>query len=76
MTERELDELLMLYWPQVLRRVMADGSDEWIKGFVRSIAKHGKRAAWRPSARQEQIMRRLVSELGTATERDVELIER
>jgi hypothetical protein len=55
---------------------MADGSDEWIKGFVRSIAKHGKRAAWRPSARQEQIMRRLVSELGTATERDVELIER
>jgi hypothetical protein len=76
MTERELDELLTLYWPQVLRRVMADGSDEWIKGFVRSIAKHGKRAAWRPSARQEQIMRRLVSELGTATERDVELIER
>jgi hypothetical protein len=76
MTERELDELLMLYWPQVLRRVMADGSDEWIKGFVRSIAKHGKRAAWRPSARQEQIMRRLVSELGTATELEIELIER
>ncbi|MBC7285001.1 hypothetical protein [Hoeflea sp.] len=76
MTERELDELLTLYWPQVLRRVMADGSDEWIKGFVRSIAKHGKRAAWRPSARQEQIMRRLVSELGTATEREIELIER
>jgi hypothetical protein len=76
MTERELDELLTLYWPQVLRRVMADGSDEWIKGFVRSIAKHGKRAAWRPSARQEQIMRRLVSELGTATELEIELIER
>ena len=76
MTDRELDEILILRWPIVMRRVMADGSDEWLKGFVRSIAKHGKRAAWRPSVKQEQIMRRLVSELGTAPEQNVELIER
>jgi hypothetical protein len=76
MTDRELDEILTFRWPIVRRRVMADGSDEWLKGFVRSIAKHGKRAAWRPSAKQEQIMRRLVSELGTAPEQNFELIER
>lgn len=76
MTSHELDEILTLRWPTVMRRVMADGTDEWLKGFVRSIAKHGKRASWRPSVKQEQIMRRLLSELGTAPERDVELIER
>ena len=76
MTDSELDEILTFRWPIVMRRVMADGSDEWLKGFVRSIAKHGKRAAWRPSAKQEQIMRRLVSELGTAPEQNFELIER
>ncbi len=76
MTGRELDEILTHSWPIVVRRVMADGSDEWLQGFVRSIARHGKRPSWRPSQKQEQIMRRLVSELGTATERDVELIER
>ena len=76
MTEAELDEILTFRWPIVLRRVMADGSDEWLKGFVKSIARHGKRAAWRPSQKQEQIMRRLVSDLGTEPEQELELIER
>jgi len=76
MTERELDEVLTIRWPIVLRRVMADGSDEWLKGFVRSIARHGKRPNWRPTAKQEQIMRRLVSELGTAPAQSFEVIER
>ena len=76
MTDRELDEILTFYWPMVMRRVMADGSDEWLKGFVTSIARHGKRAAWRPTVKQTQIMRRLVSELGTETEMEFELIER
>ncbi|MBI6630712.1 hypothetical protein [Pontibaca salina] len=76
MTEHELDEILTHRWPLVVRRVMADGSDEWLNGFVRSIAKHGKRPAWRPSDKQWQIMRRLVSELGTAPDRTMELIER
>lgn len=76
MTDHELNEILTFHWPIVMRRVMADGTDEWLTGFVRSIAKHGKRASWHPSAKQEQIMRRLVSELGTAPDREVELIER
>lgn len=74
MTDRELDEIMVHSWPMVLRRVMSENSDEWIKGFVRSIARHGKRAAWRPTPKQAQIMRRLVSELGTAPD-DVRLIE-
>ena len=76
MTSSELDQILTYSWPIVLRRVMADGSDDWLQGFVRSIAKHGKRASWRPSGKQEQIMRRLVSEIGTAPDDDPQLIER
>lgn len=76
MTSTELDEILTFHWPIVLRRVMADGSDEWLQGFVRSIARHGKRASWRPSAKQEQIMRRLVSEIGTAPDGEMQVIER
>lgn len=75
MTSAELDEIIEHRWPLVLRTVMA-GHDEWLKGFVRSIAMHGKRASWRPSPRQEQIMRRLLSELGTIPARDFEVIER
>ncbi|WP_253913118.1 hypothetical protein [Pseudoruegeria sp. HB172150] len=75
MSERELDEVLTYHWPIVVRRVMADGSDEWLKGFVRSIARHGKRPSWTPTLKQEQIMRRLVSELGTEPSKEIELIE-
>jgi hypothetical protein len=75
MTEAELDEILTYRWPLVLRRVMADTSDDWIKGFVRSIARHGKRPAWRPTVKQSQIMRRLVSDLESVPEPDLEVIE-
>ena len=75
MTERELDELLTFRWPIVVRRVMADG-DEWTRGFVRSIARNGKKPSWQPSRRQEQIMRRLVSELGTGADQEIDVIER
>lgn len=75
MTHAELDEILTFYWPIVLRRVMADGSDEWLKGFVRSIARYGKRPSWRPTVKQAQIMRRLVAEIGHGTEPDLEVIE-
>ena len=76
MTDRELEEILTFRWPTVMRRVLADGSDEWLSGFVRSIARHGKRPAWRPSEKQAAIMRRLVSELGTEPRQEVEVIER
>jgi hypothetical protein len=74
MTERELDEAMTFYWPMVVRRVMA-GTDDWLKQFVRSIARHAKRPSWRPSVKQERIIRELLSELHTEPE-EVELIER
>lgn len=76
MTEQELDEIMTHHWPAVVRRTMADGADEWLQGFVKSIARHGKRHSWRPSFKQQQIMRRLVSELRTAPQQELELIER
>ncbi len=75
MTERELDEILTFRWPLVLRRAVASG-DEWSAGFAKSIARHGKRQSWRPSDRQAAVMRKLVSELGTAPEAHMDLIER
>ncbi|MBU0643395.1 MAG: hypothetical protein KJ731_08875 [Alphaproteobacteria bacterium] len=75
MTAHELDEIMTLHWPAVLRGAMR-GGDEWMQGFTRSIARHAKRASWRPSLKQEQIMRRLVSELHTAPDNDAEVIER
>lgn len=74
MTDIELDQIMIQSWPMVLRRVMSEDKDDWLKGFVRSIAKHGKQSAWRPTPKQAQIMRRLVSELGTTAD-DVRLIE-
>lgn len=75
MTDLELDEILTLHWPGIVRQVMADGSDEWLKGFVRSIARHGKRAGWHPTDRQAAIMRRLVVERGQPVHGDPRLIE-
>lgn len=75
MTDLELDEMLTFHWPMVLRRVMAE-SDQWAQSFAKSIARNAKRANWSPSAKQESIMRRLVSEIGHQVEEDLELIER
>lgn len=76
MTAQELDEILTQHWPAVMRRVMADGSDDWAKGFAKSIARHGKRPGWKPSDKQAWIMRRMVAELGTAPEPEFEVVER
>lgn len=76
MTEAELDEVLTVHWPRVVRRVMAGDADEWCKGFVRSIARQAKRRSWTPSDRQAALMRRLVAEVGTPIEGDAELVER
>lgn len=76
MTPRELDEIIETKWPAVVRRAMADGSDDWLKGFVRSISKQAKRANWKPSQRQAQLMRHLVAELTLTDQGVTELIER
>ena len=75
MTELELDEILTLRWPRVVRQVMADDSDDWLKGFVRSIARQGKRKSWKPTPRQASIMRRLVAELQVGSACIGEVIE-
>lgn len=62
MAGEELDQILTLRWPAVVRRVMAEDVEDWIKGFVRSIAKHGKRPGWTPSPKQEALMRQLLAE--------------
>jgi hypothetical protein len=76
MTPHELDEIIETKWPAVVRRAMADGSDEWIKGFVRSIAKQAKRANWKPTQRQASLMRRLVADLTLSNQDMAELVER
>ncbi len=63
MTERELDEILTLYWPRVLRLVMAPGGNEWARSFALSIGRQSKRPDWRPSPKQAWIMRQMVQEL-------------
>lgn len=70
MTDLELDRILTLDWPRVVRAVMADGTDEWAKGFVRSIARHGKRPTWKPSPKQAALMKRFVADLKQSAEED------
>lgn len=74
MTDDELDEIMIFWWPRVLRRAMA-GTDEWLKSFARSIAGHGKRASWRPSEKQAYLMRKLVADLDREPDPEFSLIE-
>lgn len=75
MTARDVDIIMETRWPRVVRHVMA-GDDEWLKGFVRSIARHGKRSSWHPTVKQEQIMRRLLVEADAPHDPGFDLIER
>lgn len=77
MTDLELDQILILKWPSVVRRIMGDpNADEFARGFARSIARNGKRQAWRPSPKQARIMREMVDQYGRFDEADPQLIER
>jgi hypothetical protein len=77
MTDLELDQILTLQWPSVVRRIMGDPkADDFAKGFARSIARHGKRQAWRPSQKQARIMREMVDQYGRFGEPEPQLIER
>lgn len=55
--ERSLEELL--YHMKSIARV---ASSDWERNFARSILRHARRPSWEPTTRQEQVMRRLVSE--------------
>lgn len=76
MTAAELDEIMETRWQGVVRHVMAENTDKWLKGFVLSIARHGKRPSWHPSAKQEALMRRLLVETAPDPDPGFDLIER
>lgn len=77
MTDLELDEILTLRWPGIVRRVMGDArTDGFIRSFVQSIARHGKRPAWHPTPKQERIMRQILADFTGPPEPEPELIER
>lgn len=76
MTDLELDEILTLRWPVVMRRVMGDArTDGFVRSFARSIARHGKRPAWHPTPKQERIMRQMLDEFTSPPEPDPVLVE-
>lgn len=63
MTDAELEEIIIHRWPALTRYAMVHG-DDWTRKFARSIARNAKRPAWRPSPKQQFIMRRLLAEMG------------
>lgn len=75
MTEEELDMILTFRWPRVVRQVMGLTNDQRLKGFVCSIARHGKRRSWKPSRKQEAWMRSILADYDAAHEPSVQLIE-
>jgi hypothetical protein len=77
MTEDELDEILTLRWPKIVRRVMGDlNADDFAKGFVRSVSRHGKRPGWQPSLKQQRIMREMITDYSGLADPELDLIER
>ncbi|AUH34647.1 hypothetical protein [Paracoccus tegillarcae] len=70
-TLRPVDELLWS-WPTVCRMA----TNEWAKGFARSIASQSRRRNWTPSPKQHALMNSMVNELYRDTgEGDFEVIE-
>lgn len=68
--QRSVDELLH-HWPTVCRLA----EDDWAKGFALSIARQSRRRGWHPSAKQTGIMQRMVSELFTQADTELDLFE-
>lgn len=75
MTDRELDEIMLIRWPPLVRRVRLEAADAWTKGFVLSIARHSRRPNWRPSPKQAHIMRRLLADFARHEPEFGDLIE-
>ncbi|MEM1150773.1 MAG: hypothetical protein AAGI03_09470 [Pseudomonadota bacterium] len=67
-------ERLLFHFPAIAQK----SDSEWARGFAASILKQSRRRSWRPSPKQTEIMRRLVSDLfiyAQAQEGDFDLIE-
>lgn len=70
MTGPELERHLS-YLPTII----AQSEHEWPRDFARSLIRQSKRHGWKPSPKQAAILRRLVSELFTPHDTDLEVIE-
>ena len=73
MSDSEIDQFLMFYAKAVLA---SKDANEWAKGFTKSILGHAKRKGrdWKPSAKQEYWMRKLVQEF-RQFDNDIDLVE-
>ena len=58
----ELDRVMTLEWPGLLRAAMARPCDPAARGFIRSISRQAKKPDWRPTVRQWAWMRALLEE--------------
>ncbi|MDF0599920.1 hypothetical protein P1J78_04165 [Psychromarinibacter sp. C21-152] len=70
MTRPRSTEELIHHMPAVRDKA----ENDWSRGFAASIVRQSRRRHWKPSQKQEAIMRRLVSELFHETN-DLEVIE-
>ena len=52
-------ERTLFHWPAVIDRA----PDGWAKGFAKNIDKSSRKRGWRPTQRQAQVMRNMVSDL-------------
>ena len=71
-TERTADECLF-HWNLVIKAA----TDTWAKNFAQSIAKQSRRRGWKPTPKQLNLMRSMVSALFVhwADDDDLSLIE-
>lgn len=75
MTDDELDYMLTAHWPAMTRKVATGAADDWVRGFVMSIARQAKRPRWRPTPKQAAMMRRLVAEFRQSSDDEFNPIE-
>ncbi|PJN95993.1 hypothetical protein CNY89_05175 [Amaricoccus sp. HAR-UPW-R2A-40] len=62
----ELEEMLLRMGPLARR-----APTEWERRFARSILRNAKRPAWRPSEKQQRVMRRMIAALFEGNEAPV-----
>ncbi|MGR3478031.1 MAG: hypothetical protein ACU0EX_10895 [Sulfitobacter sp.] len=66
-------ERLLFYMPNVAEAATTD----WARGFAQSVTKQARRKGWKPSDKQLNIMREMVSDLfaNRAVDTDGEVLE-
>ena len=76
MTVRELDEIMILWWPWIVRRLKRHRDTSWRLGFALSITKAWRCTEWHPSGKQAQAVRELDAEFRAANAPEDDRIRR